>query len=77
MAQDRLWIKCRICGEEIPIAGQYDGAWSLSNADRLEKFFGNHSHETSEAACVNGYQNFETSYESKPPIQGAGIPVLA
>jgi hypothetical protein len=72
MAQDRLWIKCRICGEEVPIAGQYGGVWGVNAfcGKRLPDFFDAHSHESQVNAWNLGNRNFEVYYESDPTISG-------
>ena len=51
MANNRLRIKCRVCGETLPVAKTMGSGYYLSpvfSAEKLEKFLDDH------AFCDNG-----------------------
>ena len=73
MANNRMYIKCRVCGEEICLAKHFGNEWGLcsmpindkSFEERMDAFFRKHyiEHALEEGVCDTNC--FELSYESE------------
>ena len=73
MANNRMYIKCRVCGEEICLAKHFGGEWGVcsfpingkSFEERMDVFFRKHYIEHAQEKGVCATNCFELSYESE------------
>lgn len=65
MADNRMYIRCKICGRGILIAKQFGIVWSERRFDDLNKFFDDHEECAfgSDDPMIYSGENYELCYE--------------
>ena len=73
MANNRLFLRCRACGEEVLVAKHFVGEWGVFSPphdkldDRLDDFFRKHYLKHAQEDAFTPTNTFELSYEENEP----------